>query len=223
MYHLLSYLMEETMPGWPGSPQMTLKKCLQLDKGNVANTVIFSLYNHMGTHYDAPNHYIAGAPQIAQLPLDRFVFEHPLLLKIPKGPLEKITAEDLMPWEEKIAQCDLLMIYTGFSAYRSENVSTYEEKGPGVGSDCAAFLIARFPGLRAIAVDFVSLASYADQEDGNRAHRTLFQGPNGRFICGIEDVNLEVIADRKVKRVFALPLFIKGIDSAPVTMLAETE
>ena len=50
MYHLLSYPIEAHMPAWPDSPQLQLEKKLQIAKGDVANTSIISLYNHVGTH-----------------------------------------------------------------------------------------------------------------------------------------------------------------------------
>ena len=98
MYHLLSYPIEAHMPAWPDSPQLQLEKKLQIAKGDVANTSIISLYNHVGTHYDAPNHYLASGTPIAELDLDRFIFERPLLLEIPKGAGEKVTAADLEPY-----------------------------------------------------------------------------------------------------------------------------
>ena len=106
---------------------------------------------------------------------------------------------------------------------RLENEALFEQNGPGIGSDCAAWLVEHGTGLRALAVDFVSLASFSDQEDGNEAHRILFRGKDGRFICGIEDVNMAPVVGKTLKRVFALPLLVRGVDSAPVTMVAETE
>ena len=141
MYHLLSYPIEAHMPAWPDSPQLQLEKKLQIAKGDVANTSIISLYNHVGTHYDAPNHYLASGTPIAELDLDRFIFERPLLLEIPKGAGEKVTAADLEPYAGDIARSDLLMIYTGFSRLRLENEALFERNGPGIGSDCAAWLV----------------------------------------------------------------------------------
>lgn len=223
MYHLLSYPIEAHMPAWPDSPQLQMEKKLQIAKGDVANTSIISLYNHVGTHYDAPNHYLASGTPIAELDLDRFIFERPLLLEIPKGAGEKVTAADLEPYAGDIARSDLLMNYTGFSRLRLENEALFERNGPGIGSDCAAWLVEHGTGLRALAVDFVSLASFSDQEDGNEAHRILFRGKDGRFICGIEDVNMAPVVGKTLKRVFALPLLVRGVDSAPVTMVTETE
>lgn len=223
MYHLLSYPINDCMPAWPDSPQLKVEKKLQIAKGDVANTVYFSFYNHVGTHMDAPNHYLADGIQIAQLGLEHFIFEKPVLLEIPKNACEKVTAEDLEPYAAALSDCDLLMIYSGFSALRTTDVPTFEQKGPGIGSDCAAWLVENCPALKALAVDFVSLASFSDQEDGNKTHRTLFRGKDGRFICGIEDVNMAPVLGKKLKKVMALPLMIQGIDSAPVTVVAETE
>ena len=217
MYHLLSYPIEAHMPAWPDSPQLQLEKKLQIAKGDVANTSIISLYNHVGTHYDAPNHYLASGTPIAELDLDRFIFERPLLLEIPKGAGEKVTAADLEPYAGDIARSDLLMIYTGFSRLRLENEALFERNGPGIGSDCAAWLVEHGTGLRALAVDFVSLASFSDQEGGNEAHRILFRGKDGRFICGIEDVNMAPVVGKTLKRVFALPLLERPSQIIPTT------
>jgi kynurenine formamidase len=182
---------------------------------------MISLYNHTGTHYDAPNHYIPEGPQIAGLPLNRFIFEQPLLLDIPKGGREKVVSGDLMPYREKIEQCDLLMIRTGFSRFRSEEPGRYEAEGPAIGSECAEYLVSNYQNIRALAVDFVSVASYRDQADGNRTHQILLGGKGGHFICAVEDVRMAELDPGKIKRVFALPLLVAGVDSAPVTIVAE--
>ena len=129
MYHLLSYPINDHMPAWPDSPQLNVDKRLQIAKGDVANTVYFSFYNHTGTHMDAPNHYLADGIQIAQLPLERFIYEKPVMVEIPKGPCQKVTTEDLLPYAGQIAECDLLMIHTGFDRVRQTDVPTFELPG----------------------------------------------------------------------------------------------
>jgi len=221
MYRLLSYPITSHMPAWPDSPQLELEKKLQIENGDVANTFMIHFYNHIGTHYDAPNHYVSGAKTISELHLNRFIYEAPLLLDIPKDSCEKVTPADLIPYEEQISRCDLLMIRTGFSKYRSKNPPIYEEQGPGISSECAEYLITNFKNISALAVDFVSLASFSDQEDGNKAHQILLGMYSDHFICGIEDVDMENVNSNNLMRVFAFPLFIKGIDSAPVTVIAQ--
>jgi kynurenine formamidase len=221
MYKLLSYVFTDSSPGWPGNPKLVLDQYSAIARGDPANTFMVHLHNHGGTHFDAPNHYIAGAPAISELPLDRFIYEQPLLLDIPKADHEKITAGDLRPYADRLAGCDLLLLRTGFSRYRTEDPARYGAEGPGIGSDCAEYLAASFRKLKAVAVDFVSIASYRDQTDGNKTHRILLGGRGGHYICAIEDVNLTGVDPGALKRVIALPFFVGGIDSAPVTIIGE--
>ena len=221
MYKLLSYPLGAYTPAWPGTPQVKLEKLLQIAKGDVAHTTILHIHNHIGTHFDAPNHYLADGTPIGSLDLERFIYERPLLLDIPKEACEKITADDLAPYEKSIAACDALFLRTGFSRYRESDPERYEQKGPSIGSECAAWLVRRFPGLKAIAVDFVSLASYSDQDDGNEAHRILFGRDSENFICGIEDANFDGIDPQALQRAFALPILAEGLDSSVISFLAE--
>ncbi|MDR3300979.1 MAG: cyclase family protein [Spirochaetaceae bacterium] len=223
MYTLISYPITENVPAWHGSPQTTIERRSRIECGDAANTCLITLFNHIGTHYDAPNHFIAGGLRISQLDLERFIFEHPLLLDIPKSFCEKIYAEDLVPHAAAIARADLLMLRTGFSRYRTEAPSRYEREGPAISAACAEYLISNYPSLAAVAVDFVSIGSFSDDADGQAAHRALLGGQKGHFICAIEDVNMSSLNPRTIVKVFALPLLIEGIDSAPVTMIAEID
>jgi kynurenine formamidase len=221
MYLLLSYPITDKVPAWPESPQLRLEKRSRIDRGDAANTYLISLFNHIGTHYDAPNHYIPEGPQIAGLPLNRFIFERPLLLDIPKGDREKVGSGDLRPHGEKIGHCDLLMIRTGFSRFRAAEPGRYEAEGPAIASECAEYLVSNYQNIQALAVDFVSIASYRDQADGNRAHQILLGGKGGHFICAVEDVRMADLEPDALRRVFVLPLLVAGVDSAPVTVVAE--
>ncbi len=223
MYQFLSHHVEENMPAWPENPQLKITKKLEIQKGDVANTALFTFYNHTGTHMDAPNHYLADGVTISELPAAYFVFERPYILHVPKEACEKITAADVAAHAEELQRCDILLFHTGFSEkYRGE-VALYEQQGPGIGSDCAAWLVENCPELRAVTVDFVSMASVSDQEDGNKTHRILFRGKDGHFICGIEDVDMRATLNKKLTKVIALPWMIRGIDSAPVTVIGEIE
>jgi kynurenine formamidase len=221
MYKLLSYTFTGSSPSWPGNPPLSIDQYSGISRGDTVNTYMVHFHNHCGTHLDAPNHYIADGLKISELPPSTFIYERPLLLDIPKGDREKIVDDDLRAYKDRIAQCDLLMFRTGFSKYRSTDPERYGAEGPALGSSCAEYLISNFENLKAVAVDFVSIASYRDQEDGNLTHRILLGGRKGHFICAIEDVNLSGVEGGALKRVFALPFLAEGIDSAPVTMVAE--
>lgn len=220
----LSYDLTPSSPCWPGNPPFVAEPYTLMDKGDVCNTFLLHLFEHNGTHMDAPNHYVAIGKKIAELPMDNFIFTKPLLLDIPHGSLEKIRKEDLLPFAHDIDACDLLLIRTGFSVKRETNPLLYAEKGPSVSSAAAQYLVETFGShLKAIAVDFISLACPQDPKDGNLAHQYLLGGKQEDFICIIEDVNLALYPKGRVSRVSAIPLFMDGVDSSPVTMFAESE
>ncbi|MCC6211932.1 MAG: cyclase family protein [Burkholderiales bacterium] len=59
------------------------------------NTVL-TLNSHIGTHIDAPRHFIETAPAVDDLPLDRIVMREAIVLDLShKGPGEGVTADDL--------------------------------------------------------------------------------------------------------------------------------
>ena len=70
-------------------------------------------------------------------------------------------------------------------------------------------------------MDFVSLASYSDTTDGDLSHQHMLGMYKNGFICIIEDVNMKNIPSGFLKKAAAIPLFLEGIDSSPVTMWAE--
>lgn len=222
-FTLLSYPISAESPGWPGNPSFKAEPFSQIAEGNSANTYMIHLFNHFGTHFDAPRHYNEKGKKIAELPLESFIYEHPLLLDIPKGSGEKILKEDLVPHAEKLVGCDLLLLRTRFAPKRISDPDEYAKKGPAVGSSAAKYLVENFSdSMKAIAVDFISLACPLDTQDGDLAHRYMLGDILGKYICIIEDVCLEHFPSADVSRVFAIPLFFTGVDSGPVTVFAES-
>ncbi|MFT4006529.1 MAG: cyclase family protein [Lacrimispora sp.] len=220
MNYLLSYPVKKGDPTWPGNPTFELTANTSISHGDAANTAMIHLFNHYGTHIDGPLHFYSGGLPLYRLPLERFLYEKPFLAHIPKGPEEKIEPEDLSPYEKEIEDSDLLLIRTGFWKIREEDPKTYENHGPAVSSRTAKYLVERFPNLKAIALDFVSLASYSDSADGDLAHQYMLGMYHDYFICIIEDVNLSHAPSGRLISAAAIPLMIEGIDSSPVTMWA---
>lgn len=221
MNHLLSYSVKKGDPTWPGNPTFELTANTSISHGDAANTAMIHLFNHYGTHIDGPLHFYSGGLPLCSLPLERFLYEKPFLADIPKGPEEKIEPEDLSPYDKEIEDSDLLLIRTGFWKIREEAPGTYENHGPAVSSRAAKYLVERFPDLKAIALDFVSLASYSDSADGNLAHQHMLGMYHDHFICIIEDVNLRQAPSGRLISAAAIPLMIEEIDSSPVTMWAQ--
>lgn len=221
MATLLSYPIIKGAPTWPGNPTISFTPCESMANGDAANTCTIHLFNHFSTHMDAPRHFVREGLAIAQVPFDRFSFHHPLLLDIPMKPAQVITPQDLAPYQETIAQCDLLMLHTGMGKLRQTDPETYSARGPAVGSPCARWLMDTFPHLKGLALDFISLASYAHGEDGPVAHRLMLGEEHDHYVLIIEDANLSALDAHSLGRIYAIPLLIEGVDSSPVTMWME--
>ncbi|HBO38650.1 MAG TPA: cyclase [Pasteurellaceae bacterium] len=220
-YQYLSYPLDIHDPGFPGEPTLSLETCTSTDKGDVYNSSKIHLFNHFGTHFDAPKHFNPNGAVITELPLSQFIYERPLLLDIAKNKGEMIEPEDLQPHLFEIQQADFLIIRTGLEKVRSENPQEYASNGGAVSIGAAQYLIENAGNLKAIGFDFISLASPANPDHGVKAHQIMLGMFSNNFICIIEDMQLAHIDKTMLKRVFALPLRVKGIDSAQVTVLAE--
>lgn len=58
---------------WPGDPPFELRRFLALEAGDICNATQLSCSVHTGTHFDAPVHFIEGAPAVESLRLDALV------------------------------------------------------------------------------------------------------------------------------------------------------
>jgi arylformamidase len=218
----LSYEIRFEHPGWPGNPTYTYEQLSSIEQGEVANFGLLHLLGHFGSHLDAPNHFNPDGIKVAQVPLDRFVYERPVLLDVPKGDSELVLREELEPHETAIAAADLLVLRTGWSEIRKSDPVRYAEEGPGVSPEACTYLMDGFPELKALALDCISLAAYRRIDpEGIVAHQILCGvGRGDRYVVIVEDLDLAVYPDDPL-RIYAIPLFPEGTDSSPCTVFAE--
>lgn len=221
MYQRLSYKMSEKAPGWPGNPTLKIEPYTRISKGDIVNESKVTMFNHFGSHMDGPKHFNDNGPRLGELPLERFIHHKPLLIDIPKTYCELIEVDDLRPFEGEIKEADLLMIRSGFSKMRVEQPEKYASEGPGVSSEASKYLMDNFPELKSIAMDWISLASFSNMEEGVLSHQYLLGKFHERYICIIEDLNFDGLDANKLQKVYSVPLFIEEIDSSPVTVIAE--
>lgn len=221
MFIRLSYTMHDRDIGWPGNFTLKTESYTSIAAGDVANQSIITMHNHFGSHMDGPKHFNDRGPRLSELPLETFIYDRPLLLDIPKTFAEQVGAAELRPYEQQIKAADLLLLRSGFSGVRQSDPLRYASEGPAVSPEACRYLMDHCPNLKAIALDWISLASYRHGADGVLAHRYLLGSFHAHYICIIEDLSFAELDAAGLKRVFALPLFIAQADSAPVTVIAE--
>ena len=220
MVHLLSHILSEDDPPFPNAPTMRIKPFARIENGDVCNTSVIEIFNHFGTHMDAPKHFFDKGLSIAELPVDFFIFNKPLILDIPLDVEQLLTKEMIAPFESEIKKCDLLCIRSGFALKRSSDPNVYSSRGPGLSASLCKYFMDEFRNIKCIGIDWISVTSYPHLEDGILAHRYLMGSFHDRYITVIEELNLEKVYKRGIGKVIALPLFVKGSDSAPVTVIA---
>lgn len=217
---LLSYPINDKTPVYGKNPKPVITQYTSITKGNSANSFKIELHNHLGTHIDAPRHFIPEGKAILDYSLEELIFDAPLLLECPKRPGGWVETEDIKNAELEGADC--LLVHTGFGIYRGSDV--YRLENPGVAPEAVLHIREKFPKIRCIGVDSISLSGYQDRERGKKAHRAAFKRRKGlgEPLLVIEDMNLQGIDSRdRLLRVIVLPWQISGIDSAPCTVLAE--
>jgi arylformamidase len=221
-YRLLSHRLDEDQPNWPGAPGLRRIPSLRLAAGDLANTHVLEIYTHYGTHCDLPYHFLEDGVTLDRIDHRQFVFHRPYVLDLPLGDEQLITPDHLTGFAKE-ADADLLLLRSGFEAHRDDH-DRYIHHGPGFSAAAATYLREAFPQVRAIALDWLSLCSLAHVDDGVDAHRMLLRADTkGQYVIIFEDVRMSTLEGARPVRVFALPLFIDGLDGSPVSILAEVE
>ena len=221
-FRLLSYPLSAGAPVWPGNPGVRTEAVESITRGDNANTTLLHLFTHSGTHLDAPRHFNEAGPAAYELPLERFIFFHPLVLEVPKPEGGFITLADLLPAHARLQAVDLCLLRTGWSNLRAADPARYTAHGPLLHPDAARFLIDECPGLRGLATDAISIGSPAYGAESVATHRVLTGAgrDDGRFLVIFEDLRIDPDLGN-ASRIYAWPLFIEGSDGSPCTIVAE--
>lgn len=133
----LSHNWGHGVPSYPGQADVKMFRAVKHAQHGVLawkiNTVM-----HTGTHMNAPIHLIQRGADLAALSEDRF-FGNGVVLSIPKGSYEVITAADLEAAKPGVQQGDIVVIVTGWHHKYSESLEYFGES-PGLSKDAAQWL-----------------------------------------------------------------------------------
>lgn len=206
--------MDISTPLYGGGTGISITPDRSIVKGDTANTKNLSFQNHSGTHIDFPNHFFENGLTAENYGADFWIFENPCMVhrQASENEIFSLSEEELkvLPYET-----DFLIIKTGFGKFRGEE--KYWKYNPGLAPSFAAQLRERFPKLKVVGMDFISLTSYQNREIGREAHRVFLGGD--KPILLIEDMDLSNLSSNPIS-ITCLPLLIKGLDGSPVTIIA---
>jgi arylformamidase len=216
----LSYDLSPESPYPPAIPKLKTDRLMSIENGDGANVFNLHLTTHSGTHLDAPFHVNKTGIKVTDFRIDEFIFTKPLCINIAMNDKELFSSRHFEKYKDLIFDCDLLLIKTGYYKYRITDPERYIYRNPGFSLESAHYLRNSFPDLRGLGFDTPSLAAIdpALLDEGMEAHRILLDGENRHFVI-FEDMNLGYDL-KNLEAVIAMPLFIKGVDSSPCTILA---
>jgi kynurenine formamidase len=209
----LSYSLSLTSPSYGGENSLEIAQATSMLNGESSNTQRWIMPNHLGTHVDAPKHFIDSGDTVEKFEASYWGFEHPCCIDIKCQPGELVKPEQITGLVNK--QTDLLLIRTGFEKHRGEDI--YWQENPGLHPDLADWLKNNYPTIRAVGLDSISISSWGDRQTGRAAHKRFLGGDKPILI--IEDMKLSIFTD-DINRIIVAPLVVDSADGAPCTVFA---
>jgi len=198
----ISLPLSPDLPVWPGDDPFQLEQAESMDEGADANVSRLSGGVHIGTHVDAPHHFLNDGRTIESLPLD--VLTGPCYVtQLPDG-VEAITAEALdgMSLPENPTR---ILFGTSNSRLWARGETEFQEDFVAVSEDGAEWLVGR--GIQLVGVDYLSVAPYHDSVP---THRVLLEAG----VVVVEGLDLSAVV-RGFYELYCLPLKLLGSEGAP--------
>lgn len=191
--------------------------------GSYNNTSFLKTFLHAGTHMDVNFHVDPDGHRLGAFELSDFIAERPVLLEIPKGDMEEVTAEELKAHDAELREADFLFVYTGYSTYRKSDPERYLVKQPGFGVDAAEYLMENH-NLKGVCADTMGIENIGRAKTLDPqfpVHKAFLKA--GRKFYLVEDANLAPLVGRELVRSFAIPLLIPDAEGMLVTAFAEVK
>jgi kynurenine formamidase len=223
----LTQPLDKNVPVYPGDPPFSSQQSCTVDKDGYSIHAL-SCSSHVGTHIDAPSHFIADGATIDQFPPSAFILPALVLDVSHKKERECISWDTVEPIADRICPGTAVLFHTGWSRYWGSGAGRCFDH-PWLATDVAERLVAL--GVRLIGVDTMS-PDQSPLGDGNGSdddahdfgvHRAIL-GAGGLIVENLANLDVLLDAQKKEPRseviVSVLPLRIVGCDGSPVRAVA---
>lgn len=189
------------MTTWPGSTGLSLTRTRRMEDGDATNNSRLDLDVHMGTHIDAPWHFLSSGAKIEDLALSDLigpaVVAHlPDCDAISEVELEALA---LAPGTQR------LLLRTRNSTWWSSGATPFREDFVALTSGGARWVVER--GLRLVGIDYLSVQRFRDPP---LTHHLLL----GARVVVVEGLDLADVEPGEYELI-CLPLRLLGAEGAP--------
>ena len=199
--HDISLPLSESLVVWPGDPPVRITQPSHLDRGDLYTVSRLELGAHVGTHVDAPAHFVPGGAGVDRLALEWLVGPAQVV-HVPDAAVltaEVLTGLSISPGTER------LLFRTRNSERWAGGIEEFHEDYVAFTDAGARWLVAR--GVKLVGIDYLSISSY---DDLMPPHRTLLSAG----VIVVEGLDLHGI-DPGAYGLVCLPLKLVDGDGAP--------
>lgn len=166
---------------------------------------------HVGTHLDAPYHFLSGGRTVDKLDLGKCIGPALVINMSNKKPKEEIKIEDFASFEKKIVKGTRILIRSDWSRFFPDK--TYFFDSPVITVETAKWLAEKEIGLLGVEAPSVNSQDYME------VHKILL----GKEIVVVEALTNLVQLTKEEVYFIVLPLKLKGLDGSPVRAVAIEE
>jgi len=188
------------MVHWPTDPEFESGLAKSMAEGAKCNLTRFSTSAHIGTHMDAPRHFIRDGITMEKMPLDAVI--GPCRVVEIKHKVA-ITPEELQPLKLKAGE---RLLFKTRNSRRSWKTAEFDDNFIYISKEAAQYIVDS--SVMTVGVDYLSVGGF--YKDGVETHNVLL----GAEVWIIEGINLTKIQPGKYDLV-CLPIKILGADGAP--------
>ena len=189
------------MPVWPGDPPVTLHRVKRISQGANSNVSRLECNVHIGTHVDAPVHFIDGAAGVESLPL-RVLTGRVYVVHLPQA---TVIDEAMLEGAGIPPRTRRVLFRTSNSRYWALGESDFQKDFVAIDASGAAWLARK--KVQLVGVDYLSVAPFGDTRE---PHRILLE----KGVVVVEGLDLSEVSHGRYT-LYCLPLKLVGSDGAP--------
>lgn len=213
MWHDLSQPFYGEMPHSEAIPSPEFATVLDVAEDAI-NVQEYSVPTHIGTHVDAPLHFVEGGRSIDEFPIERFTGEG-VVLDVSKDEPAEVTLDDVEGAAGDVRPDDIVLLHTGW--YEKYGTDDYDPH-PWLAAEVAEYFVDVGPKL--VAVDNITPDVPGPMRPEGwmefPVHRTLLAE---EILIAEHLANLKPFLGERVE-VMGAPIKIRGGDGAPARFVA---
>ena len=201
----ISIPLDSDIPQWSGSTGFALTWVDRIESGHECNNSRIACDTHIGTHVDAPLHFVNNGRTVDQIPLEQLI--GPCRVVYLPG-LPEIDTETLASLKLE-TDVKRLLLKTDNSNLWITKANRFKKNYVYLTENGAQWLVQR--GILLVGIDYLSIGSFSN---GFKTHQVLLEAN----VVVLEGLNLSEVEAGEYELI-CLPLKLVGAEGAPARVL----